>query len=89
MQELEKLGTELGLKKVALTFVPSFSDETSEVSLNKINPEVENTFLIYKRSNIIDKYINLKPNQESFKKITKQLDESTNEYFKLSRPKQE
>ena len=87
MQELEKLGTELGLKKVALTFVPSFSDEILEVSLNKINPEVENTFLIYKRSNIIDKYINLKPNQESFKKITKQLDETTNEYFKLSRPK--
>jgi len=88
VQALEKLGTELGLKKVALTFVPSFKDKTSEVYLNKIDPKVENTFLIYKRSNIIDKYVNFKPNQENFKKIIKLLDESTNEYFKLLRPKE-
>ena len=89
IQELEKLGTELDLKKVALTFVPSFKDKTSEIYLNKINPNVENTFLVYKRSNIIDKYVDLKPNQENFKKITNQLDNSANEYFKFSRPKQE
>ena len=89
IQELEKLGTKLDLKKVALTFVPSFKDKTSEIYLNKINPNVENTFLVYKRSNIIDKYVDLKPNQENFKKITNQLDNSANEYFKFSRPKQE
>lgn len=88
-QELEKLGTELGLKKVALTFVPSFKDKTSEVHLNKIDPNVNNTFFIYKRSNIIDKYVDLKPNQKNFKKISQRLDETANEYFKLSRPKQE
>jgi protocatechuate 3,4-dioxygenase beta subunit len=50
---------------------------------------VENTFLIYKRSNIIDKYVDLKPNQQNFKKIAERLDNTANEYFKLSRPKQE
>lgn len=89
IQELEKLGTELELKYVALTFVPSFDDKNSEVHLNKINPNAINTFLIYKRSTIIDKYVNLKPNKQNFNKITKTLDESANEYFKLSRPKKE
>ena len=87
VQELEKLGTELDLKKVALTFVPSFSDKTSEVYLNKINPKFSNTFLLYKRSNIFDKYVDLKPTQENFKIITERLDKSANEYFKLSKPK--
>jgi protocatechuate 3,4-dioxygenase beta subunit len=87
VQELEKLGTELDLKKVALTFVPSFKDKTSEVHLNKIDPNVNNTFFIYKRSNIIDKYVDLKPNPENFKKISEKLDKTVNEYFKLSRPK--
>src|SRR5690606_30978182 len=41
--ELEKLGRELKLKKLALTFVPSFTDKESEIDLNKINPEIENT----------------------------------------------
>ncbi len=88
MQALEKLGTEIGLKKAALTFVPSFKDKTSEVYLNKIDSNVENTFLIYKRSNIIDKYVDFKPNEENFKKLINLLDQSTNEYFKLLRPKQ-
>lgn len=86
--ELEALGNELGLKQVALTFVPSFKDEISEVHLNEIDPNAENTFLIYKRSNIIDKYVNLKPNQDNFNKISSKLDNSTNEYFMLSRSKQ-
>jgi len=89
IQELEKLGTNLRLKQVALTFVPSFEDKASEVYLNSINPQVENTFLIYKRSTVIDKHINLKPNQENFKMITDRLDETTNEYFKLLRLKEE
>lgn len=87
IQELEKLGTELQLKKVALTFVPSFRDQASEIYLNKINPNVENTFLIYRRSNIIDKYIELKPTPQNFKKITQGLDQTSNEYFKRSKPK--
>ena len=49
-KELAKIGNELMLKKVALTFVPSFSDTESEIDLNKINQTTENTFIIYKRS---------------------------------------
>ncbi|WP_431137116.1 intradiol ring-cleavage dioxygenase [Psychroserpens mesophilus] len=85
---LEKLGTTLDLKTVALTFVSSFSDRSSEIYLNNINPDVENTFLIYKRSNIIDKYVNFKPNEDNYNTIKKRLEKTTNEYFKLSRPKQ-
>lgn len=87
IKELEKLGTELQLKKVALTFVPSFKDQTSEIYLNKINPNVEHTFLIYRRSNIIDKYVDLKPTPQNFKKISQRLDQTSNEYFKRSKPK--
>lgn len=89
IQELEQLGTALALKKVALTFVPSFDDKSSEVHLNLIDPNVESTFLLYKRSTIIDKYVDLKPNQQNFEKIIKRLDDSANDYFKLSRPKHE
>jgi protocatechuate 3,4-dioxygenase beta subunit len=84
--ELEKLGRELSLNNVALTFVPSFSDHDSEINLNNINQTVENTFIIYKRSRIIDKYVNLKPGPENFKLIEQRLDQSVNEYFDLKKP---
>ena len=43
---LEKLGSHLNIQSTALTFVPSFYDKKTEVYLNKINPEAENTFII-------------------------------------------
>lgn len=89
IRELEQLGTELALKETALTFVPSFNDKVSKIYLNKIDPNVENTFFLYKRSNIFDKYVDLKPNQQNFNKIAERLDDTTNEYFKLLRPKRE
>lgn len=82
-RELEKIGRELQLEKIALTFVPSFSDKDSEIYLNRINQTTDNTFLIYKRSRVIDKFINLKPTQENFNLITQQLDHTINEYFYL------
>ncbi|MCB0383183.1 MAG: intradiol ring-cleavage dioxygenase [Psychroserpens sp.] len=85
--ELEKLGNELNIKNTALTFVLSFSDKESEVNLNDINPEVENTFIIYKYRAIIEKFVNLKPTEENYKLITETLDKTKNEYFKLSAPK--
>tara|TARA_R110002050_G_scaffold279088_1_gene425502 strand:+ start:2251 stop:3462 length:1212 start_codon:yes stop_codon:yes gene_type:complete len=87
--QLEKLGSQLQLKSVALTFLPSFADTVSNIHLNNINPKVDNTFLIYKRSTIIDKYINFAPTEENFNKIKRVLDQSANQYFKLSRPKME
>ncbi len=88
-QELQQLGASMDLEQVALTFVPSFKDESSEVHFNQINPEAENTFLIYKRSSIIDKYIDLKPSEENFRKIKNKLTHSTNQYFKLPKVKRD
>ena len=86
-KELENLGNELNIKHTALTFVPSFSDEESEVYLNKVNPEVENTFIIYRYRAIIDKFVNLKPTKENYKLISQTLDKTKNDYFNLPEPK--
>lgn len=86
-KQLETLGNELRLKKTALTFVPSFSDRSTEANLNKINPSVENTFIIFKHRNIVDKYIDLKPTKESFAMISQALDKTQGEYFDLPEPK--
>ena len=88
-KELEKIGIELMLEKVALTFVPSFSDAESEIDLNKINQTTENTFIIYKRSRVIDKFINLKPTKDNYHLIAERLDKTINEYFDLPKPKQQ
>lgn len=87
--ELEKMGVELGLQKIALTYVPSFTDEESEANLNKINPQADNTFIIYRHRTIVDKYINLKPTEENFKKISEALNRTNSEYFELPEPKHE
>jgi protocatechuate 3,4-dioxygenase, beta subunit len=87
--ELEKIGNKLGLKKIALTFVPSFSDTESEVNLNKINPNIDNTFIIYKHRTIVDKYVNLKPTEQNFKLISELLDNTKGNYFDLNEPKHE
>lgn len=86
-KELEQLGKELGLENIALTFVPSFSDIQSEVHLNKINPKVENTIIIYRHRNIIGKFIDLKPTKENQNKVSDMLDKTRNEYFELPTPK--
>lgn len=86
MEELEQVGKELKLEHLALTFVPSFSDRSSEISLNKLDPEIDNTFIIYKYRTIIDKYVNLKPTAENFLKLSETLDDTTNDFFSLPVP---
>ncbi|MBK9461135.1 MAG: intradiol ring-cleavage dioxygenase [Sphingobacteriales bacterium] len=86
-KELEHIGSEFNLRNIALTFVPSMTDTESEVNLNKINPSVENTFIIYRHRTIIDKYINLKPTEENYKIIKETLDKTKSEYFNLQEPK--
>ncbi|MBX2938470.1 MAG: hypothetical protein KF880_00190 [Ferruginibacter sp.] len=83
-QLLEALGKELNIQRTALTYVPSFSDTHTEAVLNRINPDVENTFIIYKHRRIVDKYINLKPDKENFERISKALEKTKGEYFYLS-----
>jgi len=88
-KELEKIGKELNIKNVALAFVPSFSDEKTNVNLSEINPNVENTFIIFRHRNIIDKYIDLKPSPENFKLLSDILDKTKSDYFDLPEPKYE
>jgi protocatechuate 3,4-dioxygenase beta subunit len=85
--ELEKIGKELGLQKIALTFVPSFSDVESEANLNNINPDVENTFVIYRHRTIVDKFVNLKPTKNNFNKISDALNKTQSQFFDLPEPK--
>ncbi|MCC5929169.1 MAG: intradiol ring-cleavage dioxygenase [Cyclobacteriaceae bacterium] len=82
-EQLELIGQELNIKNTALTFVPSFSDEETEVNLYKINPLVENTFIIYRHRDIIDKFIELKPTAENFQLISLTLDKTRSAYFDL------
>jgi protocatechuate 3,4-dioxygenase beta subunit len=82
-KELENIGVGLNLKNVALTFVPSMTDTESEVNLNKINPDVENTFIIYRHRSIMDKFIDLKPTAENFQKVSNTLDKTKGDYFDL------
>jgi len=81
--KLEKLGIDLQLKHLALTWVPSFNDKPSDIYLNKINPDVENTILVYKRRNIVGKFLNLRASQPAFELVQQSLDKSANEYFYL------
>ena len=66
--------------------MPSITDTESEVNLNKINPDVENTFVIYKYRTFIDKFINLKATADNFKTILSTLDKTKGEYFNLLEP---
>ena len=86
-KELERIGSELRLANIALTFVPSFSDTESEANLNKVDPRVDNTFIIYRHRSIIDKFIDLKAESENFKLISSTLDKTRGDYFGLSEPK--
>ena len=63
------------------------TDTESEVYLNKINPSVENTFVIFKHSSIINKFINFKATADNFKIISLLLDKTKGDYFNLSEPK--
>ena len=62
------------------------TDKESEVNLNKINPTVENTFIIYRHRTIIDKFIDLKPTAGNFKIISNKLDKTKSKYFNLAEP---
>lgn len=86
INELVKIGEALNIKNVALTFVPSFKDESTEAYLNKINPDVGNTLIIYKHRSIVDKYIDLKPTTENFKVIINALNKTEGDFFNLPEP---
>lgn len=85
-KELVKLGGELGLKRVALTFVPSVDDFETEMKLNKIDASVESTLILYRHRRIVAKYIDLQPVTANFKLISDLLDKTKGDYFELPEP---
>lgn len=82
-KELEAIGAALDLENTALTFVPSFTDTETDAHLNKINPAVPNTFVLYRNCSIIRKYINLKPTEENFRLLSNELDSNKGDFFYL------
>lgn len=85
-QQLERLGTELGLENIALTFVPSYDDRESDVYLNKINPEIENTFILYRNCAIVDKFVDLKHTEANRTMVSSVLDKTQSPYRQLPVP---
>jgi protocatechuate 3,4-dioxygenase beta subunit len=81
-EEIEKIGKELKLKYTALTIVPSWKDQKTEIFLNKINPKAKNTIVIYKHRSIVAKFVNLGANEKNFSKIKFSLD-AKNDFFDL------
>lgn len=57
--KLAAFGQRLGLRKVAVTYVPSVDDEATDTDLNRINPATENTVIVYNNRMVTDKFVNL------------------------------
>lgn len=82
-RELENLGRELGIQRVALTFAPSVLDEKTELHLNKIDATTEGVFVIYRHRRIVARFENLPPTEENFALISSTLDKTRGNYFDL------
>ncbi len=67
---------ELGLKRVAMVWVPSPVDEET-CGLYKINPEAKNTVFVYKKRTIIGKWVNVEYNDETVNAILKKAVSAT------------
>ena len=82
-EQLVALGKKLNIKYTALTFVPSWNDKETEAYLNQINPMVHSTMIVYKHYTIVNKFIDLSPDESNFAMIKKVLDETQGLYFQL------
>ncbi|HNE28211.1 MAG: hypothetical protein U0U46_01990 [Saprospiraceae bacterium] len=80
-QQLAAMAASLTLKNVALTYVPSFHDEESEISFSKISPDVANTFILFRNGRIVDRYVDLRAVQENFSLIHGSLDRAREAFW--------
>lgn len=86
-KELEDIGRELHITKTALTYVPSIHDTESEMHANQFHPQTMNNFIITLDGVIIDKFMNLRPNEASFHILSKVLEDTKREDFELVHPR--
>ncbi|MBL8990910.1 MAG: intradiol ring-cleavage dioxygenase [Phycisphaerae bacterium] len=80
--ELEALGRELNLSHVALTFLPSLTDEPSDLSLNRLDPEAT-TLIVYRRRRIIACETNPRPTPARLAEISELLRATADRYLDL------
>jgi protocatechuate 3,4-dioxygenase beta subunit len=77
--ELEALlsswAADASLKHVAVTYVPSPTDEKSSV-LYRINPDprVKNTVFVYRKRRIVDKFVNLHADDDSLARLVRSVE---------------
>lgn len=86
MAELQQLGRDMRVRRTALTFVPSFDDEESEVHLNGIDPATRFTVVVYHHRTIIDRVRDAAPNESTFARITRAIDGVRRDHEALQEP---
>lgn len=80
-EALQRLGQRLDLNHVALTTVPSFRDTVSEIDHYGLDPESAYTLLIYRHSNVIDRYQGASVSALPAQEIEESLDRAGGEIF--------
>jgi protocatechuate 3,4-dioxygenase beta subunit len=73
-RELAAIGKELGIRHLALTYVPSYADTESEIQLNKLQNLIGNVFVVYKQRVITDKFIDIQPTPTAMRSLTEALE---------------
>ncbi len=73
-EKLARLGMELNIVNMALTYVPAVNDKASSVYLHKINPQSKNTIIVYNLRKVRDKFINFVPSDGNFAALFKAVD---------------
>lgn len=70
--KLAKWGEEQNLTKVALTWIPSPTDDTT-AKVYDINPKAKNTVFVYKKRRVVSKWVNIEYDDKSVAEILQAL----------------
>lgn len=70
LARLAAMGQRLQLRHMAVTMVPAFTDRTSEVNLQQINPSVNSTLIWYRHRRIQANFVNMEPDSASLDTLT-------------------
>ncbi|MEO8111108.1 MAG: hypothetical protein ABI594_13780 [Ginsengibacter sp.] len=74
IKKLTSWTTQMNIRNVAVTLVPSTTDATTAKVYNiNSSPNIINTVFIYKKRKVADKFINIDYTQSSFEKIMKEF----------------
>jgi protocatechuate 3,4-dioxygenase, beta subunit len=74
--KLMKFAKQVSVQNMAITYVPSIDDEKTEMHLNKINPEVKNTIIVYNNRGVFDKFVNFVPTEKAFNFLFHSVEEA-------------